>query len=265
VNVKEYISSGIIESYVLGMATESERREFESLCAQHPEIAEARNSFELALEARLLADAKQAPSQIKNQVEERIAALSTGASQAEVEQEETPVRSMGIWKWMAAASVILLAGAVYWAVSSNNKYKNLQAENQALQTQVKESTAQLETLKQEASLLQKPGVKMAALKGTAHAPEALATIFWDTTSVSKDVYLLINNLPQPASDKQYQLWALLNGRPIDLGVFDMNIRQQHLLVKMQNVQSAQAFAITLEPKGGSTGPTMDSMYVMGSL
>ena len=49
-NIQEYISSGIIESYVLGLASPEERTEFEQICAQYPELAEARNNFELALE-----------------------------------------------------------------------------------------------------------------------------------------------------------------------------------------------------------------------
>jgi len=32
-------------------------------------------------------------------------------------------------------------------------------------------------------------------------------------------------------------------------------RQDRLLYRMKNVQNAQAFAITLEPKGGSSTPT----------
>jgi anti-sigma-K factor RskA len=64
---------------------------------------------------------------------------------------------------------------------------------------------------------------------------------------------MVNNLPQPASDKQYQLWALLNGQPIDLGMIE--VKQERLLYRMKNVQNAQAFAITLEPKGGSPAPT----------
>jgi hypothetical protein len=35
VNVKEYILSGIVESYVLGLATEVEQQEFEALCKQY--------------------------------------------------------------------------------------------------------------------------------------------------------------------------------------------------------------------------------------
>ena len=104
---------------------------------------------------------------------------------------------------------------------------------------------------------------MASLQGTAVSPTSFANIYWDTTT--KDVYLLVNNMPTPANNKQYQLWALLNGNPVDLGVIDTSVWQEKLLVKMKGVQDAQAFAITLEPKGGSPSPTMDAMYVVGNL
>jgi anti-sigma-K factor RskA len=35
----------------------------------------------------------------------------------------------------------------------------------------------------------------------------------------------------------------------------IEVKQQRLLYRMKNVQNAQAFAITLEPKGGSNQPT----------
>jgi anti-sigma-K factor RskA len=109
-----------------------------------------------------------------------------------------------------------------------------------------------------------PNVKMAAMKGMEVSPTSMATVYWDTTS--RDVFLLVNNLPQPATDKQYQLWALLDGKPIDLGMVDNNMLQgrQRLLLRMKNVGNAQAFAITLEKKGGNPKPEGD-MYVMGKL
>jgi anti-sigma-K factor RskA len=130
-----------------------------------------------------------------------------------------------------------------------------------LQNQSEAITAQLNQLKEDAQKMQSPTVKMAAMQGTDIAPGAFATVYWDTTS--KDVYMMINNLPQPASGKQYQLWALINNQPVDLGVFE--VRQEKLLVKMKNVQNAQAFAVTLEPKGGSASPTLEALYVMGKL
>lgn len=249
-NVKEYISSGIIESYVMGMATDAERKEFEAICASYPEVAEARNSFELALEEQLFSDAVQAPVHLKQAIEEKIAMPAADNASYPLKENEAPVRRMGVWKWLAAASIILLAGTAYWAVSVNNKYQKLQAANTDLQNQLQQSTARLDTMKQDAELLKNPDVKMAAMQGTSN-PKMYATIYWDTTS--KDVYLMLNNLPKPASDKQYQLWALLNGQPIDLGMIEA--KQERLLYRMKNVQNAQAFAITLEPKGGSPAPT----------
>ena len=45
---------------------------------------------------------------------------------------------------------------------------------------------------------------------------------------SKDVYLLVNHLPKPVPDKQYQLWAIVDGKPVDAGIFDMAEGTVHL-------------------------------------
>lgn len=261
-NVKEYISSGIIESYVLGMVTEEERQEFEQACAQYPDISRARESFELSLEQVLLQDAIEPPVAIKGKIETLLfQEPETEAIVEQADEREGLIRKIGLWRWMAAASIILLAGAIFWGITSNQKYQQVAKEKSELQKQLDQSVAQLNEMKGDASTLQKPGVKMAALQGTNVSPASFATVYWDTTS--RDVYLMINNLPKPAADQQYQLWALMDNKPIDLGVFEM--KQEKLLVKMKNVQQAQAFAITLEPKGGSENPSLSNMYVAGKL
>ncbi|MEJ7913954.1 MAG: anti-sigma factor, partial [Chitinophagaceae bacterium] len=90
---------------------------------------------------------------------------------------------------------------------------------------------------------------------------SLATVYWDRRT--NEVYLLVNKLPEPSSDKQYQLWALVDGKPVDAGVFDA--RTATALVKMKNITNAQGFAVTLENKGGSIAPTMEQMYVLGNV
>jgi hypothetical protein len=62
-------------------------------------------------------------------------------------------------------------------------------------------------------------------------------------------------------DKQYQLWAIVSGKPVSLGVLDSSNTMQEGLP----VSNPQAFAITLEPSGGSINPTMDQMYAMAGL
>ncbi len=99
-------------------------------------------------------------------------------------------------------------------------------------------------------------VKMAgSAVPTSPDPNSAATVYWDTKS--KDVYLLVNNMPAPPTDLQYQLWAIVDGTPVDAGVFDM----KDGIIKMKNIQRAQAFAISLEKKGGSIAPTV--IYMLG--
>lgn len=250
-NVKEYISSGIVESYVMGLASEAERQEFEANCIQYPEIAEARKLFELMLEEQLLKDAVTVPGFLKPQIQERVKNSSSEITTQENPEDHKPVRRVGVWRWIAAASLILLAASVYWVLITNRKYEELRARNKELETQVQQSTAQMTEMQEDLDKLQKHPMKTVALK--SEDARAYAIVYWDTVSTSRDVYLLINNLPQPASDKQYQLWALFNGQAIDLGMIE--VKEKRLLYRMKNVQNAEAFAISLEPKGGSVAPT----------
>ncbi|MFZ1314353.1 MAG: hypothetical protein WAR38_15915, partial [Chitinophagaceae bacterium] len=71
-NIQEYISSGITESYVLGLASDEERREFEKMCAQYPEVLQARFAFELAMEKQALENAINPTAELKDRILERI-------------------------------------------------------------------------------------------------------------------------------------------------------------------------------------------------
>jgi anti-sigma-K factor RskA len=264
VNVKEYISSGVIESYVLGLASDTERQEFEAACAQYPEVAEARDRFERQLESSLLADAPAPPTALKARISAALdAEPALPVSGDGTYEGPAPVRRIDPWKWIAAACALLAAASLYWTFSLNSRLADLGAGTarvDSLEQQLQASRGQLAEYQQELSTLQKPGMKFAALNGLEAAPQSKVMVFWDSTS--KDVYMMVQNLPRPATDKQYQLWALLDGKPVDLGAFEL--RQDRLLLRAKGVQNAQAFAITLEPRGGSPAPT-GSMYVYGKL
>jgi hypothetical protein len=55
-------------------------------------------------------------------------------------------------------------------------------------------------------------------------------------------------LPVAPEGKQYQLWAIVDGKPVDAGLLD----NPETFEKMKSLGNAQAFAISLEAKGGST-------------
>ena len=252
-NVQEYISSGIVESYVLGLADEKEKSEFEQICLQFPEVLAARTAFELALEKQAIENAITPTADLKNKIFNQI-----GGTGKVVSMQTAPVKKINWTKYAAAASVILLAGSLYYNYTLYNKNKNLQ-------NNYNNTVAELNDVKKDIQTLNSnPNVKMASLKGLEISPQSYTTVYWDTAS--HDVYLLANNLPAPPTDKQYQLWALLDGKPIDLGLLDYDLKQKKLLVRMKNAKGAQAFAITLEKKGRSNVSTPEGdMYVLGKL
>ncbi len=253
-NVQEYISSGMVESYVLGLASDEERREFEQLCTQHPEVLAARTAFELALEKQAIENAIAPAADLKSKIFEQIGRTGKVVS---MQPATASVKKINWAKYAAAASVILLAGSIYWNITLSNK-------NKSLQTTYNNTVAELSEIKKDIQTLTgNPNVKMAAMKGQQISPSSYATVYWDTTS--QDVYLLINNMPKPASDKQYQLWAFLNGQPIDMGLIEITEKPLQLY-HVKKAQAAQAFAITLEKKGRTdvSKPGGD-VYVMGGL
>ncbi len=272
-NVQEYISSGIIESYVLGLAGPEERAEFEAMCHSYTEVREARDAFELSLENHALKNAVEPRANLKNEIFSKIKATEgltkNIAYKKEIIASQVPVVQMGWLRNVAAASVILLVGSLILNYYFFTQYKDYSAKydqlvqsqnqmtsaNQALQTKLQDYESALGMIKDPAMAV----IKMPSLPNSPD-PGSLTTVYWDTKS--KDVYLLVNHLSQPATDKQYQLWALVNGKPVDAGVFE--IKEGLSFVKMKNIQQAQAFAITLEKKGGSTNPTMP-IYVLGKV
>ena len=76
---------------------------------------------------------------------------------------------------------------------------------------------------------------------------------------TKQAYIDILDLPIPDEGKQYQLWALVGGKPVDAGVFELVSGIQ----RVKDIPEADAWAVTLEPKGGSISPTLELMYLLG--
>ena len=263
-NIKEYISSGVVEGYVLGLLTAQERFEFEQYCEAYPELKEARTAFELALEKQAMENSIVPPADLKQKIASKI--FDENKTAPIIPIQTAPSRKFNWARFVAAASIVLLAGSIWWNMNLRNENDKLKDDNLAIQNNLKISQDSIAQIIAMANHIQKEGMKMVGLNGTANSPRSFATVYWDTTS--HDVYLLVNNLPTPASDEQYQLWALLKTnnqlQTIDLGMLQLS--QKPLQVyKMTNAQSAQAFAITLEKKDGNPEPNLQKIYVMSNL
>lgn len=275
-DIQQFISSGIIEAYVLGMASEEEVRELETLSALHPEVAAALAEVQQSMGDYALLHAVQPPPGLKEQIwsalEKEVLETLAGATHnrsehvRELMQPEVQVikRSYGL----LAATVALLIGSVILNFIFWNKSERTEKELASVQTKQQEIIASNLEFKQQLSQSQKnmqlvmdPAMKPVALAGVGSHISSQAMVFWDTRS--KEVYLALKNMPPPPAGKQYQLWAIVNGKPVDAGVFAWN--QNAAMQKMKVIPSAEMFAVTLEREGGSAAPTMEEMYVAGKV
>jgi anti-sigma-K factor RskA len=258
VNIKEYISSGIVESYVLGLASEQERIEFEQLCMKYPELVEARTNIELLLEKKAMENAVP-PAYSKDKIWSVIQQTASASNTSKIiTMEPSTNRSSSGMRWVAAASILVALAAGYFAYDSSKKNSALESSNKELAGKLDKMDSALSKLTEEEKLKYDPNVTVVTLTGTTPAAPS-ANIYWDTASAN--VFLLVKNMPKLPSDQQYQLWSLLDGKPTSLGLFDGG--QSKVMLKMNNAQKSDAFAITIEPRGNTGGPHLEQLQNMG--
>lgn len=270
-DVKEYIESGAIESCVFGLASDDESALFHQMYSQYPEVREAANAFEIALENTALLHAVEPEKSTKSKLFEAIKADSIPsidpAGESKPNFSKHQIRNISIrFQYFAAASIILLLVSAsfnlyfYTRLSTvNAKYIALESAKDGLLADNKVIQARNSDLYNNLMLMSDPSVLKVRMSGISGKENNQATVFWDKKT--KDVYLLVNNLEQANPDHQFQLWAIVNGKPVDAGL----IENCNGLCKLKNIPEAQAFAITLEKRGGSATPTLSQMYVLGKV
>lgn len=168
-----------------------------------------------------------------------------------------------------AASIALLIASLAGLGITWNNWSQAQEELANMKVRLEESTTQYASLnttyKEEQKImesLRSPMVMKLKLAGQAISPTSEAMVHWD--KASKKVMVDPMNLPMTDDLHDYQVWAIVNGKPVDLGVFSPGNNDMNMY-EMKSVDAPQAFAITLERKGGSETPTMEEMYVMGKI
>ncbi|MGB3227563.1 MAG: anti-sigma factor [Saprospiraceae bacterium] len=258
IDIQEYINSGILEQYALGLTTAQQNEEIRMLLQQHPELQTEFNTIQSALEQFAKQYAVHVPDTLKNKIFDSIE-LEKNAFAIKTQARNNLIKTV-----LAIAIPLCLFIAYLWMDRSKLEL-DLQVEhqkfNQLSEAYFQDSLSLIDCGKQ-LDILRNQNSLRVLLKGTAKSPQSFAAIYYDT--VAAKIFLDILDLPPSPAQKQYQLWAIVAGKPVDLGVFDVGTRNT-MFKEIKFVSQAQAFAITLEPQGGLPSPTMDQMYVIGGI
>jgi len=209
-------------------------------------------------------------------------------------------KANNFYKYAFAASVALLAASIVALYNMHNQLQESNMQLAVLSTQnqqisktvsfkdqqlaskdnlLNQSASQLAVLANQSRQITKaPGLdnkqlvifrdtsyKLMRLKPvpTAKVQSANMIIAWSPAKKKVIIDMIASNMPKNDKRHQYQLWALVGGKPVDLGVFDKTTDDTTDMKEMKSIGSADAFAVTLEPRGGSVNPTMSELMVLG--
>lgn len=266
-NTTEYISSGILEAYVLGSVSPQERQEVECISKIYPEVKAELTALQDTMDTYVTTYDKAPPKHLKD----KIFAQMTFADEEETEQEvqaiadeptldAAPKRdTLPLWPKLSIAASLLLGAMFAWSWNQNNSLKNEMAQMKGQMETVAEQNQKSEGL---LALFTDNENQKVVMKGVEKSPESEVTVFWNKNT--SEVKLLVQNLPAAPTGKQYQLWTIVDGVPVDMGMLDNDFREKVISMKTAKGNVA-AFAITLEKQGGSPSPTLEEMYVLGNV
>jgi len=276
--------SGDLELYILGMLPKEEADKIEQLAKLFPEVQAELDRISESLEAFGNMATVTPSASVKDNLMGKLRAMkeeeqkvipfgSVGKKENETGNSglESPVREIpkraNKPSWLLAASFIGLIVSVGGLIYFFSQHKQSQTELASLKQQVDtlrtNSTTQQQQIlaySQTMQMMHDATYKKIELTNVPGKPSAMAQVFWNTKT--KEVFIADVSLPQAPSNKQYQLWAIVDGKPVDAGMLG---DAKNLAQKMKVFERAEMFAITLEQKGGSPTPTMEEMYVAGKV
>ena len=271
-DLKAYIESGILELYVLGEVSHEERGQVEAMILKHPaikaEVEEIERSMELYAGEYQIEPAAELRDRILNSVLTNLADDNNFKAARSQSQNDDKVVSIqprnptNFYKYAFAACLALLLVST---VALYNVYNKLQISNGqviALASQNQQFSKTVSFKNEELSVF-RGEYKLIKLPGTGKTPKASMMVAWSPVKKKVMIDMATLNLPATDAAHQYQLWAIVAGKPVDLGVFDAKSDED--MKVMKSVEAPQAFAVTLEQKGGSINPTMANLTVISTI
>ncbi len=249
-NIDAYISSGIIEQYVMGLCSTEESMELELLRKQHTALDTAVTNFELLFEKQLLQNAMLPTMETDNKILQQLHSLQTPVVSIQKH------KSTNWLKGIAAAAVILLGFSSVYNYTLYSKTKEQQAELSAKNNLP--SSLPIDDF----NVLKNPSITPVAMNGVGYHAICRCTMFWDKNTGK--AYVMIHHLVKSGDKKDYQLWAMVDGKPVNVGMINDEIRDR--FIEVSNVPNgATAFSVTLENAGGATTPTVEETYLEGRI
>jgi anti-sigma-K factor RskA len=264
--IEEFKESGLLELYALNACSNEEKLLVESFLAKFPALQNELNEINSSLENFADAHSQNPSPGLDSKIKKQ---LIFKPELAEIPNVNTPdLKVLRLYKFALAASILAIMSLSFVLITTQSKLNktedqlaSLIQEKLILSEKVNQASFELVDLSQNFKRIESDSFLCVNLKGTEKFPRSQVKVYWN--KLSKETFISLINVPKLTNGKQFQLWALVNGKPINAGVFD----SLHETLILSNIATSQAdlFAITIEKEGGSESPTLSEMVVAGNV
>ncbi|HQY12183.1 MAG TPA: anti-sigma factor [Ferruginibacter sp.] len=265
-NAQEIISSGILELYCTGLTSAAETAEVQQWAKLYPEVAAEIAAIESGLEGYAQAHAVAPGASVKDKL---FAGINKGTAATVVKLQPVGNGTAKIhsispaWKYAAAASIILLVGSLMFNYTFYEKYQTASKDLQVTQNELEQQKQVARSMEGDMRKMGDKNAMPVSLKGMPDVPDAAARIYW--MQDSHEIYIDPSNLPKAPEGKQYQFWAIVDGKPVNGGIISTEINGKTVhFQQMKSFGNAQAFAVSLEDAGPEK-PVPTKVMVMGKM
>jgi anti-sigma-K factor RskA len=158
------------------------------------------------------------------------------------------------WRAFAAAAALLLVAVGLDDARQRRQGEEMRSQSAALAGRLQSAETALAERVLRARVLESDDVQMMLLGGKGPQPDARARVFWSPRA--RRGILVASHLAALPTDRQYELWVFLDGKPVNAGVFDVDAAGRALFESTDFPSpGAQNFAVTIEPRGGLPAPS----------
>ena len=290
---REFID--LCAAYALGALDGDDLRRFRETAARADDAMRAALADALKTAANLSLAAPEAapPAAVKQRLMARVRADLAGAPETTAlarssrfrRAAKRPLLERIFGAWMqprlglaaAFSLLVLAAGLVAYNLSLNEKltaqrvalletHTRMDALADSTRTRIRALEDSLTRKEAMLEVIRAKGMQMVALGGMEDTAR-YGKILWDP---ERKMAILQVSLPPQPDGMDYQLWVIRDNKPMDAGVFQVNasaggdgMYRIDQLVETDK-RHINAFAVTMEPKGGMPQPT-GKMYLMGEI
>jgi hypothetical protein len=244
-----FIQSGILEEYVLGIASKDDIVSVEAMRSQYPAVESYIVAFEEQIQRQF--EGSNVQMSVSASTDKNMAAFFAKNTVQNLPSEAAKIVPLFNWKKLAvAASLLLLAGSLFY----NYKQHQTNVAQQAVLAAAKKSLPEADY-----AVLNNPNITPVGMYGQGIHAVCRCTLFWDKEK--NKAYVMIHHLVSSGESQNYVLWVNVNGKPVNVGVIDENIRGK--FVELNNVpQESDSFLVTLETNDKAQTPN-DDIFLKG--